>query len=129
VSTFAGGAIQSGFKLQSTIALSTVEAEITSGAITCAEVLHIKVLHEDLGEKGAAENCKVYILIMQHMHASSLTCHPKWHLVIQGEHNDIKYKCLVEVAKEKRINFAAVSSAEWAADFLSKALPFEAFKS
>jgi hypothetical protein len=33
----------------------------------------------------------------------------------------------VELAKEKAINFAAVSSAEQAADFLTKALPFEAF--
>jgi hypothetical protein len=35
---------------------------------------------------------------------------------------------LVEAAKEKKIVFAAVLSAEQAADFLTKALPFEAFK-
>jgi hypothetical protein len=66
---FAFGAIQWGSKLQSTIALSTMEAEFTSAAITCAKVLHIKVLLEDLGKKEAAEKYKVFIDNAAALHA------------------------------------------------------------
>jgi hypothetical protein len=54
---FAGGAIQWGSKIQSTFALFTMEAGFRSVDITCAKVLHIKVLLEDLdlGKKEAAE--------------------------------------------------------------------------
>jgi hypothetical protein len=46
--------------LQSTFALSAMEAEFTSTAITCTRALHIKVLLIDLGKKEVAENCEVH---------------------------------------------------------------------
>jgi hypothetical protein len=120
---FAGGAILWGSKLQSTIALSTMEAEFTAAAITCAKVLHIKVLLEDLGRKEAAENCKVFIDNAAALHAIQNDV-----LSYKTKHIDIKYRYLVELAKEEKIVFETVSSANQAADYLTKALPFEAFK-
>jgi hypothetical protein len=64
-----------------------MEAEFDSAAITSAKVLHIKVLLNDLGKKGAAEDCNIFI-----SNAAALHAIRNGILLCQTKHIDIKYR-------------------------------------
>ncbi|XP_071653225.1 uncharacterized protein [Temnothorax longispinosus] len=107
-------------KKQSTVALSSTEAEYVALATTATELLWLKNLLVDLGV-----SCEEPIKIYEDNQSTI-------HLLQQWEHKrlkhiDIKYNFIRDLKENNVIDVIYLSTKEQIADILTKALPYEQF--
>eukprot|EP00253_Pinus_taeda_P017810 PITA_17810 len=120
---FMGSELVSWFsKNQSSIALSTVEAEYVAGASCCTQLLWMMQTLQDF-----QITCTPPISILcDNTSAISISKNPFMHS--KTKHIPIKYHFLREQALEQKVKLEYVPSKEQVADILTKPLPRETFE-
>ena len=112
----AGGAISWRSKLQSTVALSTMEAETIAGVEATKELLHLRLLLKEIGlpEAGAS---KLYEDNASAIHVGHGSEGNK-----KTKHFQIKVKWLIEQYKEGQFKYVKIATKDNLADHFTKPL-------
>lgn len=117
---YAGGPIGWSSRKQSTVALSTTEAEYIAAAECCKELLYLKTLIEELTDK----ECKVELKVDNQ---SAIKLINNGIVNKRTKHIDVKYHFIHEQVKEKLISIEYCKTEVQYADIFTKALNFTKF--
>ena len=109
-------------KKQSSISLSTAEAEYIVAVDCCTQILWMKEALKDVN----IENKKPITIFCDNTSAISLSKNPVMHS--RTKHIPIKYHFLHEQVAEHNIRLEYVNTKEQIADIFTKPLPREAFE-
>ena len=113
---FAGGAIAWSMKKQSTIALSTAEAEYIAATHVAKQVLWHRTFCEELG----IPQLTTSTIFCDNQTAIAIVHHPEFHT--RTKHIDIAFHFLCDHIESGTINITYVPSCENLADLLTKSL-------
>lgn len=114
VCKYANAAVIWQSKRQQSVALSTTEAEYVSAASAVKEIIWLKKLLTEYGNK---EN---YVLYIDNMSAIKLIKNPEFHQ--RSKHIDVKYHFVRDLYKNGEINVKYIRTEEQIADVFTKAL-------
>lgn len=112
-----GGAISWTSKRQSTVALSTVEAEYIALASTCQEAMWLKQLIEEIESIAAKKPMQIYSDNNGAISLSKNACVSQ-----RSKHIDVRYHFIREKVENKRIKIGHVCTEQMIADMFTKAL-------
>ena len=117
VITLAGGAVVWSSKKQSTVALSTAEAEYVA-ATHCAKQV---IWHRSLLNKVGIPLPSTSTIFSDNQAAVSIAHHPEHH--VQTKHIDIAHHFLRDLIQEKILNLVYIKTEDNLADIFTKSLP------
>ena len=118
-----GAAVSWNSKKQSTVALSSTEAEYMALTQAVKESLWLQAILQDLGaNKHAREIRNIYI---DNQGAMALARNPEYHA--RTKHIDIQYHFIREHVENRRIELTYCPTTDMTADIFTKALPQPAF--
>jgi hypothetical protein len=101
---------------QSTIALSSTEAECMALGDACKEAIHLKgVMSQLLG------NMRPITILNDSQSAQSIATNPVHHR--QTKHIDVCFNAIREMVEERKVKLVYIPTAKMVADALTKALP------
>ena len=120
--TLSGSAISWKSTLQSTVALSTTEAEYMAAAEAVKEAIWLRNLVQELGLKQEVNS----VVFCDNQSAICLVKNQAYHE--RTKHIDIKYHFIREAFTERNITVKKVDTADNPADMLTKIVPVNKFK-
>ena len=112
----AGGAISWSSKKQSSVALSSTEAEYIAGAHAAKELVWLRRLLNELGLRTDAAT----ILLMDNQSAMAIARNPEFH--DRTKHIDVRYHFLRLKVENEELDPTYIPTEEQIADVLTKAL-------
>ena len=115
--TLAGGAVAWSSKKQTTVALSTAEAEYIAGTHAAKQVLWHRSLFKELD----FDLPKTSTIFSDNQAAVSISHHPEFHA--RTKHIDISYHFLRDLIKSGTLNVVYVNTQNNLADIFTKGLP------
>ncbi len=115
--TLAGGAIAWSSKRQTTIALSTAEAEYVAVTHVAKEALWLHALFTELGIKAPSEPT----ILSDNQAAIAITHHPEFHA--RTKHIDMALHFVRDLVKVGKLKICYVRSEDNIADIFTKGLP------
>ena len=117
-----GAAITWASKKQSSVALSTVEAEYMSLSVATHEAIWLRQLQEELGMKDAGPT----LIYEDNQGAISMAKNPVFHK--RTKHIQIRYHFVREAVEDEVITLEYCRTSEMLADSFTKPLPHEQFE-
>ena len=119
-----GAAISWNSKKQSTVALSSTEAEYMALTQAVKESIWLQAILEDLGARRHAKDLQC--ISIDNQGALALAKNPQFHA--RTKHIDIQHHFVRECVQNEQIILTYCSTADMTADIFTKALPLPAFK-
>ncbi|KIL57786.1 hypothetical protein M378DRAFT_87411, partial [Amanita muscaria Koide BX008] len=117
VFTIAGGAVAWGSKKQTTVALSTAEAEYVAAVHSAKQVMWFKSLFTELDYSLT----DIFTIMSDNQAAVSIAHHPEFHA--RTKHMDISLQFLRDHIQKKDLAISYIPTHENVADILTKGLP------
>ena len=117
VLTLGGTAVSWSSKKQTSVALSSTEAEYVARAHAAKEAIWLRQLLSELGLDVSSPT----VLCINNQSAIAITRNPKFH--DRTKHIDMHYHFLRQVVEDKLIQLAYTPTGEQVADVLTKGLP------
>jgi hypothetical protein len=117
----AGAAVSWSSKKQTSIALSSTEAEYISGAHATKEAIWLRQLLSELG----LDTSSLTILHVDNQSTIAITKNPEFH--DHTKHIDIHYHFLWQVVKDRTVELQYTPTGDQVADTLTKGLPPASF--
>ena len=114
-----GGVVSWASKKQSSIALSTTEAEYMSMTQVSKEIIWLRVLLEELG--ALTHIRQMFQLYGDNQGTLALARNPEYHA--RTKHIDIQYHFIRELVKAEKVFLEYCPSSEMIADIMTKSLP------